>query len=435
MELLQTTAELKAVLSPVEQVAYLTDAWDESDQLNWVTDEINMSFQNPASGSLLIKGGYKKHEKHFVIKFTSKFQLVEGNGNPIERCMTLIGDSQTGVITAMLLEGVGEYRDESTNLSEIDWIEIQDCLKATGDEKIWQLQKQGFKAFSAGEVTIPPVIYLPFKGFGDLHLKGAHKKQGDIYVFKIATAFPGNIAQDLQPSQGLMIAFDSRTAEPLMLLRDEGHLTDLRTAIAGRNAAEAMMPADEISGIGVLGTGVQARLQIALIKSLYPHCSNLAVWGHTKANTLTYAKEMSENGWTVSIVETPKQVADISNLIITTTPSEVALLDADDITYQNTLIIAIGSDMPGKVELSPALLNKADAVLIDSISQGKDHGNAAVAIGNQMITASDLQEFGDFLTNGYKDPKSKNKLRLFLSSGIGVQDLQIVEAVIAGSQR
>jgi ornithine cyclodeaminase len=127
------------------------------------------------------------------------------------------------------------------------------------------------------------------------------------------------------------------------------------------------------------------------------------------------------------------ETSDSANLIITSTPSEVALLDADDITTANTLVIAIGADMPGKIELSPALLKKADSVLIDSITQGKDHGNAAGAIKDNVIAESDLQEFGDFLSNGLNDPETAKKLRLFLSSGIGVQDLQIVQAVIVGS--
>jgi ornithine cyclodeaminase len=287
---------------------------------------------------------------------------------------------------------------------------------------------------------------MPFKGYGDLHLKGAHKKGGKIYVFKIATGFPHNSERGLLPSQGMMMAFDAATGEPLVVLKDEGHLTDLRTAIAGRNAAQALMPAEDLTGIGVLGTGVQARLQIAQLHSLYPSCRQLTVWGRTQANAIAYAKEMTESGWQVTVADSPRQVADRSNLIITTTGSEQALLDADDITTANTLIIAVGADMPGKVELSPALLKKADNVLIDSITQGIDHGNAARAIKQGVINESDLQEFGDFLANGFHagfnyddDPKTKktntdNTLKIFLSSGIGVQDLQIVQAVTDSSK-
>jgi ornithine cyclodeaminase len=187
---------------------------------------------------------------------------------------------------------------------------------------------------------------------------------------------------------------------------------------------------------------VQARLQLAQLQGLYPHCKKLVVWGRTPEKAFAYAKEMTENGWQVTVADSPRKVADHSNLIITTTPSDEALLDADDITAANTLIIAIGADMPGKIELSPALLKKANRVLIDSINQGKDHGNAAGAIKDGVISEFDLQEFGDFLLNGFnqnEDPKIKkaeteNKLTIFLSSGIGVQDLQIVQAVTESSK-
>tara|TARA_B110001452_G_scaffold100815_1_gene83602 strand:+ start:850 stop:2151 length:1302 start_codon:yes stop_codon:yes gene_type:complete len=433
MKLLRSTNELRAFLSPAENAAYLSDAWDDNAQMDMVSDEVKMDFTNPNRGHLIIKGGYKAGLEHFLVKFSSRFESVTENLDSINRCLILIGDAQTGLITSILIDHGDHNSADRYHLPEVDWADIQRCLSITGDDSVWLQQKEGFRAFSAGEIMVPPVIYLPFEGRGDLHLKGAHRYEGDIYVFKIATAFPNNVERGLQPSQGIMLAFDARTAEPIMVLRDEGHLTDMRTAIAGRNAAEEMMPANALMGVGVLGTGVQARLQIALLKNLYPACNKLTVWGRSRENTINYAKEVAATGWDVSIVDSPKQVADSSNLLITTTASEVALLDANDISMQNTVIIAIGADMPGKVELSPALLQKAQAILIDSIPQGIDHGNAAVAIRDNIIRPSDLQEFGDFLTNGYRKPEAKDKLRIFLSSGIGVQDLQIVQSVIEGS--
>lgn len=451
MKQLQTENELRAFFSPAEQAAYLDDSECEpaaasgqqlSDMISEetsdiTTDEISMNFESPAKGHLIIRGNHKTGEKHFVIKFVTEFLETE---DLIKRKLTLVGDAQTGVITAMLSEN--EKQSHKEPIPEFNWTEIKKSLQATGNETVWQLQKEGFKAFSAGQVTIPRVIYMPFKGYGDLHLKGAHKKGGEIYVFKIATGFPQNSKHGLLPTQGMMIAFGARTGAPLVVLKDEGHLTDLRTAIAGRNAAQELMPANDLTGVGVLGTGVQARLQIAQLQSLYPHCRQLTVWGRTQAKAIAYAKEMTKSEWQVTVADSPKQVADRSNLIITTTPSEQALLDADDITTANTLIIAIGADMPGKIELSPALLRKADSVLIDSINQGKDHGNAAGAIKQGVISGSDLQEFGDFLANGFnrddrnsnKKPETENKLIIFLSSGIGVQDLQIVQAVIESSK-
>ena len=165
----------------------------------------------------------------------------------IKQKLTLVGDAFTGVITAMLSQSGKkesankEHQGDIKDIPELNWAEIKKSLQATGNATVWELQKEGFKAFSAGQVTIPPVIHVPFKGHGDLHLKGAHKKGGEIYVFKIVTGFPQNSERGLLPTQGMMIAFDARSGAPLVVLQDEGHLTDLRTAIAGRNAAQELM--------------------------------------------------------------------------------------------------------------------------------------------------------------------------------------------------
>ena len=440
MQLLITDADLVALLTPAEKDAYIGPQSTMLDQVDIVSETISMDFDSPASGNLTITATYKSGADHFIIKFFSQLQSPVNSDQGQCRRLTLVGDAHTGIIIALLPQSENIHPSDThnpvtttTNIPELSWADIQQCLETTGNETVWQLQNQGFKAFSRLDVIIPEVIYLPFKGRGDLHLKGAHKSGGDIYVFKIATAFYNNSACGLTPSQGLMMAFDAKTGDPIVVLKDEGNLTDLRTAIAGRNAAQQLMPEAELTGIGVLGTGVQARLQVSLLKDLYPQCRQLTVWGRTPTNTATYAREMTRNGWQVTVVGSPKQVAKTANLIVTTTASEVALLRADDITTENTLVIAIGADMPGKLELAPSLLKKADCVLIDSIAQGKDHGNAADALHNGVIVEADLQEFGDFLNNGLKNPQAAKKLKLFLSSGIGVQDLQIVQAVLAGS--
>lgn len=440
MQLLTTDADLVALLTPAEKDAYIDPQSKMLDQVDIVSETISMDFDSPASGNLTITATYKSGADHFIIKFFSQLQSPVNSDQGQCRRLTLVGDAHTGIIIALLPQSENIHPSDThnpvtttTNIPELSWADIQQCLETTGNETVWQLQNQGFKAFSRLDVIIPEVIYLPFKGRGDLHLKGAHKSGGDIYVFKIATAFYNNSACGLTPSQGLMMAFDAKTGDPIVVLKDEGNLTDLRTAIAGRNAAQQLMPEAELTGIGVLGTGVQARLQVSLLKDLYPQCRQLTVWGRTPTNTATYAREMTQNGWKVTVVDSPKQVAKTANLIVTTTASDVALLEADDITQENTLVIAIGADMPGKLELAPSLLKKADCVLIDSIAQGKDHGNAADALHNGVIVEADLQEFGDFLNNGLRNPQAAKKLKLFLSSGIGVQDLQIVQAVLAGS--
>lgn len=429
VKILATEQDLRACLSADETGAYLGSGWRDQNTA-MVRDKVIMTLKAPFHGQVDIEGAYQPGADHYVIKVSSSLSDLHEPDTRHRHQVTVLGDAHSGIIIALLAEG----DDAVQEIAVIDWPGIQDRLHRIGPQRVYQLQKDGFAAYSRGDVTLPDVLYMPFEDRqGDLHLKGAHRNGGDIFVLKIATGFYGNPARGVSSHQGVMLAFNARTGAPVMVLKDEGHLTDLRTAIAGRNAAEEMMRPEDLVGIGVLGAGVQARLQIELMEDLYPDCRRLAVWGRTPSHVQKYADEMTARGWQVAIAPSPNAVAEQANLVIAATPTKTPLLDVADIKFANTLIISIGADMPGKVELSPALLKAAANVVIDSITQGQDHGNAAGALKSGIISTADLQEFGDVVSAGLRYGDQAKALRLFLSSGIGVQDLQIVEAVIAGS--
>lgn len=387
----------------------------------------SMNFESPSKGTLLVEGHHEMGSDEYIFDLTS--ELVRNQGI-IKSSYVISGDANTGIVKSIDADTNGD----AENASKLDWTQIQSNLDVLGQERVNEMQREGFIAFSRGEVTIPKVIHMPFRD-GDLHLKGAHSWGGAVYVLKIATGVPGNSAIGLAPNQGIMMAFDANSGKLLSLLNDEGHLTDLRTAIAGRNASEALMPQERIVGIGILGTGVQARLQVQQLESLYPKCRKLSIWGRSKVKASSLAAEMIDRGWDVTIQDSPASVARESNVIITTTAAQEPILHGKHIHHKDTLVIAIGADMPGKQELSVDLLQQADNVLIDSIVQGLDHGNVAAPIADGSFDQKGLQEFGDFLENGFHDSKKSDGLNLFLSSGIGVQDLQIVKSVIEGSNK
>ncbi len=125
------------------------------------------------------------------------------------------------------------------------------------------LIKEGFVAYSSGQAVVPPVGELVFENPpGDVHIKYGYIQNDDYYVVKIASGFYGNTDLNIQSSQGgVMILFDQKTGKEVGILIDECYLTNVRTAIAGAVCIELFSPSN-ISCIGVIGTGVQARMQI-----------------------------------------------------------------------------------------------------------------------------------------------------------------------------
>jgi len=291
--------------------------------------------------------------------------------------------------------------------------------------RLIELQEQGFAAFSNNQVVVPDVFHMLFDSPapGDLHVKGAHMTGGEFYVIKLATGFGNNPMEfGIPTSQGLMILGDSKTGRPVALLQDEGFLTDLRTAVAGLIAAKYLAPKN-ISAIGVLGTGGQARLQVQYLKHVTT-CRELFVWGRNSQRVDEYIKEMQDDGFQVHKAETPSELAKNCNLIITTTAATNFLLCADDI-QAGTHITAMGTDAPGKQEIDPKLFAKAAVCVVDSKSQCIHHGDTHYPIAQGIIDESSLIELGSLIADPSLGRTSEKDITIADLTGVGVQDLQI----------
>ena len=125
--------------------------------------------------------------------------------------------------------------------------------------------ERGFVLYSEGRVTVPPVGFLHFDDPpGDVHLKYGAVTGDDHWVLKLASAFYENPDLGLPVSDGLLLVFSARTGALELVLLDECWLTDMRTAAAGAVAARHLAP-EAVDRIGIVGTGVQARMQLEML--------------------------------------------------------------------------------------------------------------------------------------------------------------------------
>lgn len=256
--------------------------------------------------------------------------------------------------------------------------------------------KNGFVAYSNQHTVIPPVGELLFDNpKGETHIKYGYIKNDDFYCIKIASGFYNNQQLGISSSQGMLLLFNQQTGVPEAILLDQGKLTDIRTATTGAMVAQYFAP-EHIKGIGIIGTGIQAELQLKyLLKQT--HCKTIWIWGRNieKAKTL---KNKLDKDLTIHITEDTGELARNCNLIVTTTPSEQPLLFADDI-QPGTHITAVGSDTSEKQELEAAILNKADIVIADSLSQSENRGEIFQAINKGNISKNKALELGVALQN------------------------------------
>jgi len=286
--------------------------------------------------------------------------------------------------------------------------------------------EKGFVAYSNGEVVVPPVGELSFNSPpGDVHIKYGYIKNDDIYVIKIASGFYKNSELNLPTGNGMIMVFDQKNGQPIAVLNDECYLTDVRTAIAGAICAKHCAPKN-INRIGIIGTGVQARLQLQYLKGVVD-CNDALVWGRNSDSLDKYEKDMEKSEFAISTTINLDEVINDCQLIVTCTPSEMPLINS---VNEGTHITAMGSDTVQKQELDPSTLLKADVVISDSRSQSTDRGEIHHALKDGLDMNS-VVELGEVISNKINGRTSDKQITVADLTGVAVQDIQIAKAVLS----
>ena len=300
--------------------------------------------------------------------------------------------------------------------------EIKTLLK---DIDVIDLMKDAFIQYSIGNSIIPPVGELIFENPpGDVHIKYGYIKGDNLYVIKIASGFYENHKLGLPSGQGLMLLFSQKTGQLESILLDDGHLTNIRTAAAGALAVKCFS-SNKTGSIGIIGSGVQARLQLEYIQKNSP-CNKVFLWGRNKKKIQEFYLEI-KNNYKVEITSSPRDLARKSNIIVTTTASEFPLLKSNDIK-SGSLIVAIGSDTENKQELDSEILRDASLVITDSISQSKSRGEIFKALTKGVINEKQVMEFGNAIQNKNLN-RINNKTVVVDLTGVAVQDVAIATKV------
>ena len=292
--------------------------------------------------------------------------------------------------------------------------------------------EEGYALYSEGKVEVPPVGFLHFQDpLGDVHIKYGYIKGDSVYVIKMASGFH-NPELGITASDGLLLVFSQQTGKLESILLDECYLTDVRTAVGGAVAAKHLAPR-KVTGIGIVGTGVQARMQLQMLQHTV-HCDRVIVWGRNQEHVDRLVAEIRQEAtfWPTEFELNGTTDMDYltsnCNLIVTTTAAKAPLIRAEQIR-PGTHITAMGSDDDGKQELDARLLQKADLVVADSKSQCVRYGEIAHAVKQQLIEERDILELGEVIRDPALARTSEEQITVVDQTGVAVQDIQIAKMV------
>ena len=283
-------------------------------------------------------------------------------------------------------------------------------------------------ASAQGNVQTGDVVHLAFSDEnGDCHVKSGYIKNTASYVIKIASGFYDNPAKGLPSSNGMMLAFSATTGETLAILRDEGWLTDMRTAIGGALATRALARADATEVL-LIGAGIQARLQAICLAQLMPdRAFSFHIWARNASAAQTLATDLNADNYNAVASSNLCTAIGAADIIITTTTATEPLF-ADGLVRKGTHVTAIGADCPGKQELPTELVAAASLRVCDMASQSLNHGEFQTA--HRSDASLQVTELGHILSGAQPGRTSDDDITVVDLTGIAAQDIAITQAII-----
>ncbi len=288
--------------------------------------------------------------------------------------------------------------------------------------------ENGFRALATGGVVMPPVLSMAIEDHhGEVDVKTAYVPGFDGFALKVSPGFFDNPRIGLPSLNGLMILLSAKTGLVQAVFLDNGYLTDIRTAAAGAVAARHLAP--EVETAGVIGTGVQARLQMQAAHLVRPF-KRCLVWGRDPEKAAVCASDIAlATGAEVEVATELAPLVSQSQLVVTTTPSTTPLIAAD-MLHDGLHITAMGSDQSGKSEIDPYALDAASLYVCDRVSQCEALGELRAARDMGLMPATPA-ELGQIITGQMQGRTDPTDITICDLTGTGVQDTAIATHVAA----
>ncbi len=271
--------------------------------------------------------------------------------------------------------------------------------------------EQALVAFSARRVQQPPRQLIDIDAHRGFFLSMAAAMPEALGV-KVVSFYPQNTASGTATHHALILLFRVETGEPLAIV-DGTVITELRTAAVSAVATRLLAPPDA-SVLGVVGSGVQARAHVEMIRMVRP-ISEVRIWSPTSPNAELLAREVG--GTAVADAETAVRGA---HVVATCTPAMEPVV-AGEWLDSGTHVNAVGWNGPDSRELDDAAM--ASVVVVDSrAAAAAECGDVR---GSGAVIAAEL---GEALEGGDVDTL-RAKTTVFESVGLAVEDVAAAQLV------
>jgi len=221
----------------------------------------------------------------------------------------------------------------------------------------------------------------------------------------------------------VLVLFDTATDELLALIEAD-RLGQYRTGAASGIAAKFLTRAGA-TGLGVIGAGLQAEMQLRCIRAALPALEHVLVYSRTTETREEFAQRLG-----VEAAESA-QVAAAQDVVVTITSSRDPVLRGDWLR-PGALVCAAGANRPQARELDNAVLQRAAFVCCDSVEDAKiESGDLIEPVQQGVLDWLEVHELAEVVSGQVQGRQSDDDIVVFKSNGIAAWDLAIGALAVA----
>ncbi|WP_415182782.1 ornithine cyclodeaminase [Phaeovulum sp.] len=249
---------------------------------------------------------------------------------------------------------------------------------------------------------------------------------GETYGFKYVNGHPKNAREGLQTVTAFGLLADVSTGYPV-LLSEMTLLTALRTAATSAMAAKHLAPKGA-QVMAMIGNGAQSEFQALALKAVCG-ITEVRLYDIDPAATAKCAANLAKSGLKVTPCTTAQKAIEGAQIITTcTADKQYATILSDNMVGAGVHVNAIGGDCPGKTELAPGILRRAD-IFVEYPPQTRVEGEI-----QQMPADHPVTELWQVITGATPGRTGAAQVTLFDGVGFAIEDFSALRYVRAAMQ-
>ncbi len=238
---------------------------------------------------------------------------------------------------------------------------------------------------------------------------------------KVVTVFKNNPKDYAIPViLGKVLLLDASTGEVICIM-DGGYLTAVRTGAASGVATKYLASDFNEMSLGIVGSGVQAKMQIAAIAEIRS-IKEVFVYDINPTAAENFVRELeAEFDFKFTIVKHADEVLQ-AEIICTATSSATPVFDGRKVGA-GTHINAIGSHTPDNRELDSTVISKSKFIGDSKEACFMEAGDFMIPLKNGEISENHFYgELGEVISGKKEGRGSSKEITVFKSNGLAIQD-------------